>query len=122
MFQENKQADALAKLASTIVMPDRDVRIPICKSWVIPPVFEDEDEEDINAIEVFEIDKEDWRQPFLDYLKHEKLPSDSRRRIDIRCRAARFIYFKGTLYRRSFDEVFLRCLSDEEAMKTMKEV
>ncbi|KAH6763350.1 hypothetical protein C2S52_020783 [Perilla frutescens var. hirtella] len=121
--KENKQADALAKLASTIAMPDSKIHIPTCKSWVIPPLFESEnDEEEENcAIEVFEIDKEDWRQPFVDYLKYDKLPSDPRRRVDIRRRANRFIYFKGTLYRRSFDGVFLRCLGDEEAAQAIEE-
>ncbi|KAH6801009.1 hypothetical protein C2S52_001473 [Perilla frutescens var. hirtella] len=63
--KENKQADTLAKLASTIAMPGSKIHIPICKT---------------NS----------------------------------------FIYFKGTLYRRSFDGVFLRCLGDEEAVKAME--
>ncbi|XP_057803083.1 uncharacterized protein LOC131018370 [Salvia miltiorrhiza] len=121
---ENKQADALAKLASTIAMVGGEVAIPVCESWVIPPVFEDEDSEEneTNAVEVFEIEEEeDWRQLLVDYLKYDKLPSDPRRRVDIRRRATRFIFFKGTLYRRSFDGVFLRCLSNEEAVKAMEE-
>ncbi|KAL0298908.1 UNVERIFIED_CONTAM: hypothetical protein Sradi_6550600 [Sesamum radiatum] len=32
--KENKQADALAKLASTLSMTDKEAHIPICKSWV----------------------------------------------------------------------------------------
>ncbi|KAH6776184.1 hypothetical protein C2S52_013745 [Perilla frutescens var. hirtella] len=99
--KENKQADALAKLASTIAIPGSKIHIPIFK--------------------IFEIDKEDWPQPFVDYLKYDKLPSDPRRRVDIRRRANRFIYFKGTLYMRSFDGVFLRCLGDKEAVKAMEE-
>ncbi|KAL0301510.1 UNVERIFIED_CONTAM: hypothetical protein Sradi_6427800 [Sesamum radiatum] len=35
-MKDNKQADALAKLASTLSMTDKEARIPICKSWVIP--------------------------------------------------------------------------------------
>ncbi|XP_057793051.1 uncharacterized protein LOC131009656 [Salvia miltiorrhiza] len=120
---ENKQADALAKLASTIAMVGGEVAIPVCESWVIPPVFEDEDceENETNAVEVFEIEEEeDWRQLLVDYLKYDKLPSDPHRKVDIRRRATRFIFFKGTLYRRSFDGVFLRCLSNEEAVKAME--
>ncbi|XP_075473874.1 uncharacterized protein LOC142504919 [Primulina tabacum] len=122
----NKQADVLAKLASTLAMPNDQARVPICKSWVIPPLFEDESDEEMEddsyIVEVIEIEKEDWRQTFVDYLKYEKLPRDPRHRIDIRRRAARFIYFKGTLYRRSFDRVFLRCLGDEEATQAVEEV
>ncbi|KAK4386210.1 hypothetical protein Sango_2491600 [Sesamum angolense] len=40
--KDNKQADALAKLASTLSMTDKEAHIPICKSWVIPPIFSDD--------------------------------------------------------------------------------
>ncbi|XP_057790567.1 LOW QUALITY PROTEIN: uncharacterized protein LOC131007657 [Salvia miltiorrhiza] len=120
---ENKQADALAKLASTIAMISGEIQIPMCERWVIPPIFEEEKCEEIEShlVEVFEIEEEDWRQLLVDYLKYDKLPNDPRRRVDIRRRATRFIFFKGTLYRRSFDGVFLRCLSSEEAAKAMEE-
>ncbi|XP_073120558.1 uncharacterized protein [Henckelia pumila] len=123
--KDNKQADALAKLASTISMPNNEARVPICKNWVVPPLFEDESDEekedDNYTVEVFEIEKKDWRQAFVDYLKYEKLPNDPRQRVDIRRRAARFIYYKDTLYRCSFDGVFLRCLGDEETTRAMEE-
>ncbi|KAL0340427.1 UNVERIFIED_CONTAM: hypothetical protein Sradi_4559500, partial [Sesamum radiatum] len=117
--KDNKQADALAKLASTLSMTDKEARIPICKSWVIPPIFSDDEddmlqEEENHVTEVFEVKEEDWRQPLVDYLKYGKLPNDLRRRTDTRRRATRFIYYKGTLYKRSFDGLFLRCLSDNE--------
>ncbi|XP_073137358.1 uncharacterized protein [Henckelia pumila] len=123
--KDNKQADALAKLASTISMLNNEARVPICKNWVVPPFFEDESDEekedDNYTVEVFEIEKEDWRQAFVDYFKYEKLPNVLRQRVDIRRHAARFIYYKDTLYRLSFDEVFLRCLGDEETTRAMEE-
>ncbi|KAL0294891.1 UNVERIFIED_CONTAM: hypothetical protein Sradi_6863400 [Sesamum radiatum] len=124
--KDNKQADALAKLASTLSMTDKEARIPICKSWVIPPIFSDDEddmlqEEENHVTEVFEVEEEDWRQPLVDYLKYGKLPNDLRRRTDTRRRATRFIYYKGTLYRRSFDGLFLRCLSDNEKVQAMEE-
>ncbi|KAL0416097.1 UNVERIFIED_CONTAM: hypothetical protein Slati_3441600 [Sesamum latifolium] len=117
--RDNKQADALAKLASILSMIDKEARIPICKSWIIPSIFSDDEddmfqEEENHVMEVFEIEEEDWRQPLVDYLKYGKLPSDQRQRTDIRWRATCFIYYKGTLYRRSFEGIFLRCLSDDE--------
>ncbi|KAL0368459.1 UNVERIFIED_CONTAM: hypothetical protein Scaly_1064800 [Sesamum calycinum] len=55
--KDNKQADALAKLASTLSMTDKETRIPICKSWVIPPIFSDDDdilqEEENHVTEMF---------------------------------------------------------------------
>ncbi|KAL0427729.1 UNVERIFIED_CONTAM: hypothetical protein Slati_2947700 [Sesamum latifolium] len=65
--------------------------------------------------------QEDWRQPLVDYLKYGKLPSDPRCRTDIRRRATRFIYYEGTLYRRSFEGIFLCCLSDDEKVQAMEE-
>ncbi|KAK4383797.1 hypothetical protein Sango_2742600 [Sesamum angolense] len=124
--KDNKQADALAKLASTLSMTDKETRIPICKSWVILPIFSDDEddilqEEENHVTEVFEVEEEDWRQPLVDYLKYGKLPNDLRRRTDTRWRATRFIYYKGTLYRRSFDGFFLRRLSDNEKVQVMEE-
>ncbi|KAL0368039.1 UNVERIFIED_CONTAM: hypothetical protein Scaly_1022800 [Sesamum calycinum] len=60
--KDNKQADALAKLASTLSMTDKEARIPICKSWAIPPIFSDDEddmlqEEDNQVTEVFEVEK-----------------------------------------------------------------
>ncbi|KAL0444704.1 UNVERIFIED_CONTAM: hypothetical protein Slati_2193100 [Sesamum latifolium] len=124
--RDNKQADALAKLASILSMTDKEIRILICKSWIIPPIFSDDEddtfqEEENHVMEIFEIEEEDWRQPLVDYLKYGKLPSDPRRRTDIRRRATRFIYYKGMLYRRSFEGIFLRCLSDDEKDQAMEE-
>ncbi|KAL0462254.1 UNVERIFIED_CONTAM: hypothetical protein Slati_0113000 [Sesamum latifolium] len=78
-------------------------------------------EEENHVMEVFEIEEEDWRQPLVDYLKYGKLPSDPRRRIDIQRRATCFIYYKGTLYRRSVEGIFLCCLSDDEKDQAMEE-
>ncbi|KAK4409373.1 hypothetical protein Sango_0010300 [Sesamum angolense] len=113
--KDNKQADALTKLASTLSMTDKETRIPICKSWVIPPIFSDDEddmfqEEENHVMEVFEVEEDDWRQLLVDYLKYGKLPNDLRRRTDTRRRATRFIYYKVTLYRR-FDGIFLRCIN-----------
>ncbi|KAG5515329.1 hypothetical protein RHGRI_036392 [Rhododendron griersonianum] len=83
---ENKQADALAKLASILAFPDQETHVPICRSWVIPPIFDDEDngEREVNVVSVLEIETEDWRQPLIDYLQHGKLPDDPHRRADVK--------------------------------------
>ncbi|KAL0387956.1 UNVERIFIED_CONTAM: hypothetical protein Sradi_2677400 [Sesamum radiatum] len=68
-------------------MTDKEARIAICKSWVIPPIFSDDEddmlqEEENHVTEVFEVEEEDWRQPLVDYLKYGKLPNDLRWRTD----------------------------------------
>ncbi|GFZ02402.1 hypothetical protein Acr_15g0010100 [Actinidia rufa] len=102
---KNRQADALTKLASSLALPDGKAHISICQRWVIPSHFDDEynDKMEANAISVFEIEKEDWRQSLIDYLQHGKLPENPHRRTDVRRRAPRFIYYNSTLYRRSFE-------------------
>ncbi|KAL0298854.1 UNVERIFIED_CONTAM: hypothetical protein Sradi_6545200 [Sesamum radiatum] len=68
--KDNKQADALAKLASTLSMTDKEAHIPICKSWVIPPIFSDNEddmlqEEENHVTELFEVvakSKRDWHE------------------------------------------------------------
>ncbi|XP_019150177.1 PREDICTED: uncharacterized protein LOC109146984 [Ipomoea nil] len=123
--KHNKQADALAALASTISHPIDEARLRVCQKWVVSPIFEDDgsldDIVELPTASVYEVDKEDWRQSLIDYLVDGKLPQDPRRRVDVRRRAPRFIYFKDALYRRSFDGVFLRCLGEEEALQAMEE-
>ncbi|XP_019159991.1 PREDICTED: uncharacterized protein LOC109156594 [Ipomoea nil] len=121
--KENKQADALAALASTIAHPA--ARIQVCQRWVVPPIFNEDDSVDetveLPTASVYDIGKDDWRQPLVDYLTDGKLPEDPRKSVDIKRRAPRFIYYKETLYRRSFEGVFLRCLGEEEALQAMQE-
>nr|XP_027071991.1 uncharacterized protein LOC113696809 [Coffea arabica] len=120
----NQQADSLARVASMITLPSHRNQISICQNWVIPLMFDENDdgeEENTYHIFVHEIEKEDWRHLIVDYLSHGKLPEDPKKRVDIRRRAPRFIYYKGTLYRRTFDGVFLRCLGEDEAMQVMEE-
>ncbi|XP_070040518.1 uncharacterized protein [Nicotiana tomentosiformis] len=50
-----------------------------------------------------------------------KLPKDPRQITDIKRRAARFIFYKGTLFLRSFEGLFLRYLDKEEAHQAMEE-
>ncbi|KAL0394685.1 UNVERIFIED_CONTAM: hypothetical protein Slati_4434700 [Sesamum latifolium] len=61
---DNKQVDALAKLVSILSTTDKETRILICKSWIIPPIFSDDEddtfqEEENHVMEVFEIEEED---------------------------------------------------------------
>ncbi|KAL0423642.1 UNVERIFIED_CONTAM: hypothetical protein Sradi_0899000 [Sesamum radiatum] len=65
--KDNKQADGHGD-------DDEDnAHVPICKSWVVPPIFDDDDEgeeeEELHIIEVLDIEREDWRQPLIDCLK-----------------------------------------------------
>ena len=118
--KENKPMDALVNLASTFTSSDEGITVPLCKRWVLPPVTLDKDEDiEATVVSVLEIDEEDWRQPLIDYLQHGKLLFNLRHKTEVKCRAPRFIYFKDTFYRRSFDGVFLRCLDNEKASRAL---
>ncbi|CAM8886700.1 unnamed protein product [Rhodiola kirilowii] len=119
----NKLADALTNLAANLALgAEETMSIPVCNRWVVPPLEENEKNmESSNVVYAYEIEREDWRQPIIDFLDHQKLPADPRHKIEIRRRAPRLIHYKGTLYRRSFLEQWLRCLSEEEAVEVMQE-
>ncbi|CAM8905394.1 unnamed protein product [Rhodiola kirilowii] len=119
----NKLADALANLVANLALgAEETMSIPVCNRWVVPPLEENEKNmESSNVVYAYEIEREDWRQPIIDFLDHQKLPADPRHKIEICRRAPRFIHYKGTLYRRSFLGQWLRCLSEEEAVEVMQE-
>ncbi|XP_060200598.1 uncharacterized protein LOC132628857 [Lycium barbarum] len=117
--KENKKADALAALASALVSPNQ-MQVVVCQRWVVPPPNECEEEVE-HTITTLEVEIEDWRQLIIDYLYYGILPENLRRKTEIRWRAPRFLYYKNTLYRRSFDGVLLRCLGADESVQAMQE-
>ncbi|CAM8889845.1 unnamed protein product [Rhodiola kirilowii] len=117
----NKLADALANLAANLALgAEETMSIPVCSRWVVPPLEENEENMESSNV-VYAYEREDWRQPIIDFLDHQKLPTDPRHKVEIRRRAPRFIHYKGTLYRRSFLGQWLRCLNEEEAVEVMQE-
>ncbi|XP_070055088.1 uncharacterized protein [Nicotiana tomentosiformis] len=120
--KENKKADALAALTSSLTLPNQ-AQVTVCQKWVVPPPNEVEGEgnELKHLIAISEDEKEEWRQPIIDYLSYGILPENPSRRTEIRRRAPSFLYYKDTLYRRSFEGVLLRCLVEEEALQSLQE-
>ncbi|KAG9447595.1 hypothetical protein H6P81_013723 [Aristolochia fimbriata] len=118
----NSQADALAGIAASLAQFDtRPERIPICERWVVPTLEKFSEEEEINLVSVYAIEEEDWRQQFLDYLEHKKLPDELKARAYVQRVAPKFCLFNNTLYRRSYDGILLRCVSKEEGQALLSE-
>jgi len=114
-------ADALANLAATLALGAKeDMTIPVCGRWVVTPP-EEESVQKINAVSIYEVQKEDRCQLLIDYLRHEKLSNDVRHKTEIQRRAPRFLYYNYILYRRSFLGLWMRCLGKEEAQQVMEE-
>ena len=111
--EENRMADALANLVTTLALSgDENIDVPVCRQWILPHLPEYKIEGS-NVISVLVAGVDDWRGPIIDYLEHGKLLDDLRHKTEIRRRAPRFIYYKGTLFRRSFEGSFLRCLGED---------
>ena len=122
--KENRQANALANLATALALSLEEIaKVVISQRWVVPLMVEEEEEEEhANVISVCLVEKEDWRQAIIEYLQHGRLLDDIRHKTKVRRRAARFIYYKDTLFCHSFDGLFLRCLGEEEAKQALEEV
>ncbi|XP_070014441.1 uncharacterized protein [Nicotiana sylvestris] len=103
--KENKKANVLASLASSLTLPDQ-AQVTICQKWVVPPPNKSENELK-HIVVVSEAEEEEWRQPIIDYLSYKILPENPMRRTKIHRRVPRFLYYKDTLYRRSFEGVLL---------------
>ena len=112
----------MATLASTLTLPDQ-TQVIVCQIWIVLLSNEKEYIENKldHIVSIVEAAKEDWRQPIIDYLCYRILPENPRRRIDIRRLAPRFLYYKDTLYRRSFEGMLLRCLGEEETIQALQE-
>ena len=118
--KENRQADALANLASALISSNEEITVSLCKRWVLSSITLNKDEDiEANVVSILKIDEEDWCQPLIDYLQHGKLPSDLKQKAEVKRQTPHFIYFKDTFYKRSFDGVFFRCLNNEEASRAL---
>ncbi|XP_026378438.1 uncharacterized protein LOC113272859 [Papaver somniferum] len=65
------------------------------------------------------VDRVDWRQPYMDFIQNGKLPSDRKTALRIQKKAARFFMHERIMYRRSYSNAVLRCLSAKKAAEVM---
>ncbi|XP_057981194.1 uncharacterized protein LOC131166629 [Malania oleifera] len=112
---ENKNADALAKLASTTGSKWKDT---IYLERIGKPSYE---EDRINSV-VSEFSKDDWRASLFLYLQDGSLPEDNKEAQKVRRKAARYMLMGQELYRRSLTLPYLRCLSKDEGEYILREI
>ncbi|KAL8128463.1 hypothetical protein V2J09_017618 [Rumex salicifolius] len=119
---ENDKANALAKLVASLTLPDeRDIQITIGERHLLTPALErPKQSKEVNVASVYEIEEDlDWCQAINEYLRHEVLPDDTKKKVDVKRRALSFVIDNDILYRRSFDGALLWCLSKDEAQHTI---
>jgi len=113
--------EALTNLATTLALGAEEVMtILVCAKLVVTP-SENEFVQEVSIVSIYEVEKEDWRKPLIDYLKHRKLPGDVRLKTEIQRKASCFLYYNETLYRRSFLGLWLSCLGEDEAQQVIEE-
>jgi Integrase zinc binding domain len=127
----NGEADALAKLAKELGEPtelETHIVVRNRRSLSLCQTIDEAIDEDIGPRKVeyqeamITEEDDDWRQPFIEYFQHGTLPKDKKTVDQLRKRVLRYAYVGDTLYHRSYDQLWLRCVSRPEAEQVMKEV
>jgi len=119
---QNTKADALAALAATLALPI-DVthllmvaaRLLVCPKHVL-------ETNEVHATSIG-FEPRDWRFSIINYALHGILPDAPKEEASIRRRSLRFYYdpIVETLYRRSYDGILPRCLSNSKTQEVLKE-
>nr|AAK92670.1 putative gag-pol precursor [Oryza sativa Japonica Group] len=121
----NAPADALAKLAAALVLPQGGpTQVNVEERWLLPAVLELlPNEYEVDTVMAAAAKEDDWRVPFLNYFRHGSLPDNSVERRQLQRRLPSYVYKSGVSYRRSYgQEVLLRCVDRLEADKALQEV
>jgi hypothetical protein len=65
----------------------------------------------------------DWRQPFIDYIRELKVPTDKNFVEQIICRAKSYVLVGDKLYRRGVtSRVLMKCVPREEGKNILEEI
>ncbi|XP_057793083.1 uncharacterized protein LOC131009689 [Salvia miltiorrhiza] len=106
--EENTKADLLARMASAVEQTWSDEIILLC------------DTREMGTSQVFSVEiRDDWRAPIIHFLKTgERLNKESNQRA----RYENYYLLNDQLYKRSFTQPLLKCLSLEEANFALNEV
>ncbi|XP_070004704.1 uncharacterized protein [Nicotiana sylvestris] len=105
--EQNSEADALANLGSLV---KEDNIVPGAVIQLSKLVIE-EGHADINSTSL----TWDWRNKYIDYLKHRKLPSNPKESRTLRAKATRLsLDENGVLCRRTFDGPLVVCLGPRD--------
>jgi ribonuclease HI len=107
--EQNTEADALAKLASSDEATNQPIEVQYSPSHM---------EEKVSPVDV----SNSWMTPIINYLEDETLLSDPTEARKLKVRSARFTLMQGVLYKRGFSLPYLHCLDKAEANYVMREI
>jgi hypothetical protein len=65
----------------------------------------------------------DWRQPFIDYIRKQKVPSDKNLAEQLVSRAKSYVLVGDKIYRRgATSKVLMKCVPQEEGKDILEEI
>jgi hypothetical protein len=65
----------------------------------------------------------DWRQPFIDYIHEQKVPSDKNMAEQLICQAKTYVLVGDKLYRwGATSGVLMKCIPRDEGMDILEEI
>lgn len=114
---ENQFADALAKLASMINIPEDTPTAPITIERRHQPAY-------CNALEIDTVEAEPWYKDIQHYIRHKEYPpnSDARAQRALRTLASHYFENRGELYKKTDSGISLLCISKEQANVLLEEL
>jgi hypothetical protein len=115
VFRDNVAADVMSKLGSTRAQVSAGVFVHELHATSIPePAPATTDPAPSQAGQNVMIIDVDWRQPFIDYIREQKVPTDENLAEKIICRAKSYELFVDKLYRwGATSGVLMKCVPRE---------
>ncbi|XP_075095110.1 uncharacterized protein LOC142173422 [Nicotiana tabacum] len=113
--EENVEADALANLESSTEMKGSDFGAVV---QLLHSVLDADGYCEVNLTSLIW----DWRNEFIEYLRHGKLPEDPKASRALRIKVTHYYLIDGQLYRRSFQGSLDQCFGTSEADYVVREV
>ena len=108
-WEENVEADALAKEVSTNEPSDEIDEVQYILSIDLP--------------EVLQVPNEgNWMTPIISYLKDGSPPEGKDEARKLKVQLTRYVLLNEVLYKRGFSQPYLRCLLPDEANYVLREV
>lgn len=113
----NVAADVLSKMGSTRAEVSagifvHELRKPYIPEQVTPATTNTQPPKPSQDIMMIEVD---WRSPFIDYIKKQKLPSDKDQAEQVSQRGKSYVLVGDKLYRKvAFSGVLMKCVTREE--------
>ncbi|GJU56266.1 reverse transcriptase domain-containing protein [Tanacetum coccineum] len=109
-----KEADMIRYLEKVRTLTSSFRAFSISKQVLV----EELKEKSISEMEILAVVEEEgdtWMTPIFEYLKDETLPTDVKKARAVRRKSQRFAVINGTLYRKSFLGLWLRCVGPLQA-------